>query len=415
MNERVEEKVVLPKLRFPEFRNASYRVADAGQYFTTVNERNTEGGLPILAITQEQGAVPRDSIDYSVAVTDASLATYKVVRKGDFIISLRSFQGGIERSAYTGVCSPAYIILRATRDLEAEFYRHYFKAPAYIAQLNHELEGIRDGKMISYSQFARIPLPMPIVAEQRKIADCLQSLDELIAAQSEKLEALKRHKKGLLQQLLPAEGESTPRLRFPQFRGDTEWRLTDLRSVANISSGTTPPRSNKEYFEGGTIPWVKTMDLNNSQIRSTHERVTKASGVKVNPAGSVLVAMYGGFNQIGRTGLLTKPSATNQAIAVLTPKLGEVTSAYLLLWLNANVDMWKRVAASSRKDANITSGDVASFSITLPQSEEEQNAIGEAIGTVTEAVSEAYLYIEELRTHKAALMQQLFPRVAESD
>src|SRR5690606_12067476 len=125
----------------------------------------------------------------------------KVVEIGDFIISLRSFQGGIEYSNYLGLCSPAYIILRKKIDVENNFYRHYFKSIPFIVDLNRNLEGIRDGKMVSYKQFSEILIPNPSPQEQQKIASCLASLDELIAAHSDKLEALKDHKKGLMQNL----------------------------------------------------------------------------------------------------------------------------------------------------------------------------------------------------------------------
>jgi type I restriction enzyme S subunit len=238
-------------------------------------------------------------------------------------------------------------------------------------------------------------------------------LDELIAAETEKLDALKRHKKGLLQQLFPAEGETTPRLRFPQFRNAGEWKTTNLKSVAFISSGTTPSRTNAAFFANGTIPWVKTMDLNNAEIRHTDEMVVEDSGVKINPPGSVLVAMYGGFNQIGRTGLLTKPSATNQAIAVLKPQPGAVSSRYLLVWLNANVEQWKRVAASSRKDANITSSDVANFDISVPMLEAEETEITVALEAIETVLAGVAQWLANLHTHKAALMQQLFPSMDE--
>lgn len=103
----------VPKYRFPEFAlDASIDYVAGGFIFDPITNRNHHADLPILAITQEYGAIPRDEIDYKVSVTKKSLKAYKIVEKGDFIISLRSFQGGIEYSMYDGICSPAYIILR---------------------------------------------------------------------------------------------------------------------------------------------------------------------------------------------------------------------------------------------------------------------------------------------------------------
>lgn len=192
-----------PRLRFPEFAG-EWGYVNGDELFEPISKKNHHSDLPILALTQDQGAVPRDMINYNVIVSDKSVASYKVVEVDDFIISLRSFQGGIEYSRYKGLCSPAYIVLRKKSDeLNSDFYRIYFKSFIYIQELNKNLEGIRDGKMISYKQFSEIKLPKPSSAEQQKIAECLSAMDEMIASESAKLDALKDHKKGLMQQLFP--------------------------------------------------------------------------------------------------------------------------------------------------------------------------------------------------------------------
>ena len=193
----------VPRLRFPGF-EGEWDYVNGNELFMPISNKNHNSDLPILALTQDQGAVPREMINYNVVVSDKSVAGYKVVEVDDFIISLRSFQGGIEYSRYKGLCSPAYIVLRKKRkDMSSDFYRIYFKSFIYIQELNKNLEGIRDGKMISYQQFSEIKLPKPSPAEQQKIAECLSALDETITAESDKLEALKSHKKGLIQQLFP--------------------------------------------------------------------------------------------------------------------------------------------------------------------------------------------------------------------
>lgn len=192
-----------PRLRFPGF-EGEWDFVNGDELFEPISNKEHNSDLPILALTQDQGAVPRDEINYNVIVSDKSVAGYKVVEVDDFIISLRSFQGGIEYSRYKGLCSPAYIVLRKkSKKLSSDFYRIYFKSFNYIQELNKNLEGIRDGKMISYKQFSEIKLPKPTISEQQKISSCLSSLDDLIAAESAKMEALKDHKKGLMQQLFP--------------------------------------------------------------------------------------------------------------------------------------------------------------------------------------------------------------------
>ncbi|NIK73862.1 type I restriction enzyme S subunit [Thermonema lapsum] len=199
-----QEGETVPKLRFKEFEDSGeWDYFNGDKLFEPIVNKNHNSDLPILAITQEHGAIPREMIDYHVSVTDRSIESYKVVEVGDFIISLRSFQGGIEYSKFKGLCSPAYVILRKKTELENDFYRHYFKTTSFIQDLNKNLQGIRDGKMISYKQFSEILIPFPSLPEQQKIAACLSSLDDLIAAQTEKIELLEQHKKGLVQGLFP--------------------------------------------------------------------------------------------------------------------------------------------------------------------------------------------------------------------
>lgn len=195
----------LPELRFPEFQNEGEWIYEHGDilYESIVNKKH-KSDLPILAITQENGAIPRDEINYRVVVEDKSIEGYKVVEVGDFIISLRSFQGGIEYSRYKGLCSPAYIVLRKIHSkICDDFYRHYFKSFQYIQELNRNLEGIRDGKMISYKQFADIKLPYPSYEEQCKIAQVLSSINDVIQTHIDKISTLELHKNGLMQQLFP--------------------------------------------------------------------------------------------------------------------------------------------------------------------------------------------------------------------
>lgn len=200
-----QEGTKIPKFRFKEFeKNREWEFLNGNNLFEPISNKNHNSDLMILAITQEHGAIPRNLINYNVVVTEKSIESYKVVEVGDFIISLRSFQGGIEFSNYKGICSPAYIILRKKNKYsENEFYKHYFKTDLYIRSLNKNLEGIRDGKMVSYSQFSEIQIPNPNPKEQKKIANTLSSIDELIKEQFDKIEQLKTHKKGLIQGLFP--------------------------------------------------------------------------------------------------------------------------------------------------------------------------------------------------------------------
>lgn len=189
------------------------------------------------------------------------------------------------------------------------------------------------------------------------------------------------------------------------------WGHDCLGNLCTISSGTTPLRSAAErYYRNGTIHWVKTTDLTNSDISATEELVTKTAldetSLKVYPVGIVLVAMYGGFNQIGRTGLLKIPAAVNQAITAIQPNPKSLVSEYLINVLNFRVSYWKTVASSSRKDPNITSNDIKKFPIIFP-SIGEQQAIATALSDVDALITSLDKLIAKKRDIKQATMQQL--------
>ena len=190
-----------------------------------------------------------------------------------------------------------------------------------------------------------------------------------------------------------------------------DWDVCCLDLVAKLSSGTTPSRSQEDrYYRNGKYHWVKTTDLNNSRITATEEKVTQEAldetCLQVYPPGTVFVAMYGGFNQIGRTGLLEISAAVNQALIAIQPKANKLNSAYLLATLNYRVEHWKSVASSSRKDPNITSQDVKYFTLPLPEIE-EQSAIAATLSDVDALIASLDKLIAKQRHLKTATMQQL--------
>jgi len=193
------------KLRFRDEEGKEYpdwQYVHGNELFDLISDKNHNSDLPILAITQDQGAIPRDMINYKMTVTKKSIASYKVVQIGDFIISLRTFQGGIEYSEYHGICSPAYNILRPnSKDVNKDFYKLYLKTSFYIQQLQRNLEGIRDGKMISYKYFSEIKLPFPSPSEQERIANFLLSIDKKIAEVITQITKTQTFKRGLLQKM----------------------------------------------------------------------------------------------------------------------------------------------------------------------------------------------------------------------
>ena len=188
-----------------------------------------------------------------------------------------------------------------------------------------------------------------------------------------------------------------------------DWEVKRLGEIAEITSGTTPLRANRSYYDGGTIPWVKTTDLNNKELFDTEEYVSEIAvsktSLKLLPKGTVLVAMYGGFNQIGRTSILGIEATINQALSALICN-DKVLNFYVLAWLNGRVDDWKNLAASSRKDPNITGKDVEHFHILVPKKEEQQRIVS-VLQLWDTAIEKQTQLVEKLTLRKRGLMQQL--------
>lgn len=160
---------------------------------------------PLLSVTQERGVIPRDMLEGRVTMPSGETGAFKLVEPGNFVISLRSFQGGLEHSDYRGLVSPAYTVLREVVEIDERFFRHYFKSADFIKRLSVAVIGIRDGKQISFQDFCSIKLPFPPVDEQKAIAAFLDEAEGEIGLLRKYTDALKTQKRGLMQKLLTGE------------------------------------------------------------------------------------------------------------------------------------------------------------------------------------------------------------------
>lgn len=202
-----------------------------------------------------------------------------------------------------------------------------------------------------------------------------------------------------------------PKIRFNEF--ENIWTKSKLGELYEIYSGNTPSRSDSRNYQNGEIPWIKITDLNNSIICSNEEKISVygATKLKVLPEKSVLIAMYGGFNQIGRTGLLAYPATINQALAALMP-INEINPNFLLNFLNFKKESWRNVAASSRKDPNITKNDVEKFIISFP-SLEEQSAIGSLFRTLDDLLASYKDNLTNYQSIKVTMLSKMFPKAGQ--
>lgn len=411
---------LVPKRRFPEFQEADgWETAHGDKLFRQINDRKAPPGLPVLAITQEHGAIPRDMIDYHVSVTEKSLEAYKEVRPGDFIISLRSFQGGIEFSEYHGICSPAYVILRKRGDLCDQFYKQHLKSHDFIRQLTKNLEGLRDGKMISYKQFSELQLLKPSLPEQQRIAACLDSADALIEAQGRKVEALKAHKKGLMQQLFPQEGETQPRFRFPEFEDAGEWVEHPFEYfVARSFYGTSSSTS-----QTGRYPVLRMGNMVDGEIDFSNlvyidlDDTTFGSLRLEN--GDVLLNRTNSPALVGKISLFRSDRECIAASYIVTYRLNKSRLNPLFCNSILNTEMYqariKKLAKPSISQANINPTAFKKEVMISTPSLAEQQRIADCLTSLDDLIAAEIRKLDTLKTHKKGLIQQLFPSVGEAD
>lgn len=158
----------------------------------------------LLSVTQNQGVVPRTWVENRMVMPSGALESFKLIEKGDFAISLRSFEGGLEYCYHDGIISPAYTVLKKKRgDLHEDFYKYLFKSHAFISELQTSVVGIREGKNISYPELSYSYLPIPPLPEQTAIANFLDNkttkIDTAIAQKVQLIELLKERKQIIIQ------------------------------------------------------------------------------------------------------------------------------------------------------------------------------------------------------------------------
>lgn len=192
-----DEKV--PEIRFPEF-SGDWEQRKLGEIFEEYSEKHHEE-LPALTIIQGGGTILRDDSDRKLQYDKSNLSNYKMVNKDDFIVHLRSFEGGLEKANSDGIISPAYHTFHG-ENIDSMFYYLYFRSYEFISKkLVAHVYGIRDGRSIDIEGMKTIKIPYTSYEEQKKIGDYFRNLDNLIMSQQQELDGYKELKKGLLQQM----------------------------------------------------------------------------------------------------------------------------------------------------------------------------------------------------------------------
>lgn len=409
-------KAIVPKVRFPEFEGNTHwtisKLGTRGRFLGggTPSRENAEfwAGIHPWISSSDISDEEIRPVRPSRFITDEAVArsATQVVPAGSVLIVARVGVGKVAVSEEQLHTSQDFANLVPSSD-----------SPAFLAYLlksrKSALLAFNQGMAIkgfTRDDIAGLEVPIPDKPEQQKIADCLTSLDEVIAAQGRKVEALKAHKRGLMQQLFPCEGETRPRLRFPEFRDAPEWAQAPVRELFDTASGGTPDRSNPDYW-GGSIPWVTTSLVNFNSITRADEYISEAglqsSSAKVFPKGTVVVAMYGQGKTRGQAALLQVEAATNQACAALLPN-SEIAPWFVFFSFCGRYEELRALSNSGGQE-NLSQGLIRELMFSFPTNPEEQSRIVDCLSSLTTQITAETNQLAALKTHKQGLMQQLFP------
>ena len=326
-----------------------WKVIRAKGIFT---QRSSKGNTTavLLSATQKQGMLPQSMLE-GVVQTNANtdLQTFKTVHKNDYVISLRSFQGGFEMSNYEGVCSPAYQVFYNKVPISHQFFWLLFKSYGFIDKINSLTVGIREGKNIQYKDFANMMLAVPSFSEQQRIADYLDKvcseIDEMVGLQEKMIEELKAYKQSVITEAVTKGLNPNVPMRDIGIDWIGEipehWEVVKLSLLTTkIGSGSTPTgganvyvsegvkflRSQNVYFEG--------LDLTDV-AHITDEIDEEMKGTRVN-SGDVLLNITGG--SIGRCYFVDNTlgrANVNQHVSIIRPS--RIATKYLKYYLQSEM------------------------------------------------------------------------------
>ena len=380
-----------PKLRFPGF-DEPWKVFKAEELFQNITDKNHPDET-VLTIIQGKGTLPREQAGRNIHYDDASLSNYKKVEQGDFIIHLRSFEGGLEMANEAGIVSPAYTILRCKRPHSSLFYDAYFHTDEFINHnLSKSVEGIRDGRQISYEAFKWLGIPYCEPTEQEKISNLFAALNERIAKQRDLIEALKKYKRGVHNQILS------------QIDNSYNCRLG---SVCEIVGGGTPDTLHTEYW-GNTVEWFtpseigKTKYVNNS-VRKLSDIGLDNSSAKLLPIGTVLLTTRA---TLGEMSIAKRECSTNQGFQSLIPHTDRVSSEYLY-YMQIIIKPWCEKYASGNTFREISKSALSDCIIPIPD-RARQEQIVKLLSSIDLIIGGAESISMSLSKIRHGLMQQLF-------
>lgn len=407
MHMNKKEKITLvPKLRFSEFnKEDAWEKTSISNYLHESKVKGNKGDTARKLTVKLWG---QGVFEKKETLNGSENTQYYRRKSGQFIYSKLDFLNqafGIIPDHLDGYEStvdlPCFDI---SENINARFLLEYVQRPSFYKRYGEMADGGRKARRIQVDSFLGFPVYRPNLKEQKKIADCLSSLDDLIHAEGKKHEALKAHKKGLMQKLFPVKGETVPEWRFLEFMGSGEWEATTLEKVVDYENGKA---HENEISEKGKYIVV------NSKFISTEGEIKKYSDSANLLAfeGDILMVLSDVPNgrAIAKCYYVDKDQTytVNQRVCRLTPK--SLTS--LLLFYTLNRNSYFLGFDDGVKQTNLKKDDVLMCPLILPKDPKEQRKIADCLSALDTLITAQAEKVITLKLHKKGLIQGLFPSI----
>lgn len=402
----------IPKLRFPEF-SGEWEKSELGKFTQEITRVNSNSDAPIMMISAANGFILQSN-KYSKEMTGQSLKKYIELHAGEF-----AYNHGASKLKKYGACF--------CLDLDKAripFVYHCFKLTegntkffSYLlnrTQLDSELaryissSARMDGLLnISYTDYMKINISVPTLAEQQKIADFLSNVDSIITAETKILKTLQKKKKALMQKLF------TQQLCFKSDDGKDfpAWEEKCIDEIAECIAGATPDTKKNEYWENGTIPWMSSGEVNKKYVYETDRTITqlgyKKCSTKMIPVNTVVIALAGQGKTRGTVALTKIELCTNQSLCAIINK-SEYNSEYLFHYLSSQYQELRKISSggdASRGGLNLKL--VGSYRVPIPCKAEQQK-IADCLSSMDSLIQTQQKVVTTWQQRKKALLQQMF-------
>ena len=400
-----EKKKLQPKVRFREFTGENapdWEQRKAKEIFITISEKGYID-LPVLSASQEFGMVERNNIGIDIKYDLNSIKNYKRVLPKQFVIHLRSFQGGFAWSTIEGITSPAYTVIDFIEKCNQDFgfWKISLTSTNFIKKLETVTYGIRDGRSISFKDFSSMNFLIPNINEQKRIGKLFEKLDKLITLHQRKLEQLEQLKNTLLSKMFPKSGTNIPEIRFSGFTD--AWKQRKLGEMSTSFSGGTPTVGVREYYNG-EIPFIRSAEIGKCKTELYISKLgLDNSSARLVSKGDILYAMYGATSgEVARSQI---DGAINQAILVIKP-VQSVDSEYITQWLRKNKQKIIKTFLQGGQ-GNLSASIIKNLKVYFPTIEEQQK-IGNVFNSFDRSLKFHLNRINELKCLKNNLLNKMF-------